>query len=123
MERGGTNFLPSLREGAVTSLVMLPCLEKVQLQIISQLWETPPGVNNSLSKPECGFRPKTKLWSKPGTNSPSTFEAKCLSGAALIAFGKLSSLVTLTDMVRLMAEGLKDLTLEELWAGSSAWLG
>lgn len=58
MERGGANFLPSLREGAVTSLVMLPCLQKVQLQIISQLWETPPSVNNSLSKSERGFVPE-----------------------------------------------------------------
>lgn len=43
-----------LCKGAVTSFVMLPCFQKVQLQIISQLWETPPGVNNTLSTPERG---------------------------------------------------------------------
>lgn len=41
----------------------------------------------------------------------------------MVALGKLSLLATLTAMVRLTAEGLKDPTLEELWAGSSAWLG
>lgn len=37
---------------------MLPCLQKAQLQIISQLWETPPGVNNSLSTPQHGLAPE-----------------------------------------------------------------
>lgn len=58
IERGGANFLPSLSEESITSFVMLPCLQKAQLQIISQLWETPPGVNNSLSTPQHGLAPE-----------------------------------------------------------------
>lgn len=51
MERGGANFLLSLCEGALTSFVVLPCPQKVQLQIISQLWEIPAGVNSYLRVP------------------------------------------------------------------------
>lgn len=119
MERGGANFLPSPRQGAVTSFVMLPCLQKVQLQIISQLWETPPpGVNNSPGTPEPGFAPEGEALE----------QARCplsqlLPRVALMAPCKLSSPIAATAMVGLTADGLKDLTLEGLWDDFSAGPG
>lgn len=90
MERGGANFLPPLREGAVTSFVMLPCLQKVQLQIISQLWETPPAVNNSLSTPERGFAPEDKAleqaWCQLSRHMRGRTPASCGSEGSLKAF-------------------------------------
>lgn len=116
MERGGTNFLLSLCEGAVTSFVMLPCPQKVQLQIISQLWEIPPDVNNYL---RMALHPEKKPWMKRSDGSPRTCAGTCLRAQGFVSFPHRPQ-----PPPRLgSAAGFKDLIPTELWPGFSARLG
>lgn len=108
MERGGANFLLCLCQGAVTSFVMLPSPQKVQLQIISQLWEIPPDVNNYL---------RVQPWRKHSDGFPST--GTCLQVWLFLSFPhQLQPPPWLGS-----AGGLKDLIPEELQPGFSAGLG
>lgn len=121
MERRGTNFLLSLCEGAVTSLVMLPCPQKVQLQIISQLWEIPPDVNIYL---RVALHPQQLLWRKHSDGSPSTCPGTCLQVQPFLSFPRQLQPPSQLDP----ADGLKDLIPGELqlfcWAGKQPpWQG
>lgn len=110
MERRGTNFLLSLCEGAVTSLVMLPCPQKVQLQIISHLWEIPPDVNIYL---RVALHPQQLPWRKHSDGSPSTCSGTCLQVRPFLSFP-----CRLQPPSRLgPADGLKDLIPGELQPG------
>lgn len=116
MERGGTNFLLSLCGGAVTSFVMLPCPQKVQLQIISQLWEIPPDVNNYL---RVALHPEKKPWMKRSDGSPRTCAGTCLRAQGFVSFPHRPQPPPWLGS----APGFKDLIPKELWPGFSARLG
>lgn len=112
MERRGTNFLLSLCEEAVTSFVMLPCPQKVQLQIISQLGEIPPDVNSYL---RVALHGQQQPWRKRSDGSPST----CLQVRPFRSFPWQPQPPSRLGP----ADGLKDLIPGQLQPAFSAGLG